>query len=296
MKGGTNRAEFEVEETSGTVSFKMYDVVEDLNYLKTPTDNLLYTNIIDVYYNDNIALRMYLDLIKKNLNLSDPIQKDIYDIIERNEYPQKIIHVAGFYNSFENYPEGALVKKDDIEKLFNPYDFTKKLVGESDSSNGDDGAKRDIGDLDLVKTEGFGYVNFKCIITKMKTLLPELKYIFLNPVGNYKKRWLVEHYKKLGFTTIICSQSILHPNAKNPVCDDNDGEGELMMFADYDVLYSNLEKKVNIGKHNMSRCDNIRGTSGIQGTTSSVGGKKNKSKRRKSKGKKSKRRKSKRRI
>jgi hypothetical protein len=279
MKGGTERAEFEVNETSDIVSFKMYDVVEELKYLKTPTEKLIYTNVVDVYYNDNIALKMYLDLIKKFLNQQDPIQKDIYDIIQHNEYPQKILYIGGFYNSFDKYPEGALVKKNDIEKLFNPHDFTKKIVGDSDSSNGEDGTYRDVGDLDLTKTEGFGYVNLKCIITKMKSLLPELKYVFLNPAGNYKKKWLVEHYKKLGFISMVCSPDISYPK-EMPVCDDKGGRGDLMMFADYEILKSNLETKVSSGKHNMSRCDNIRRT----------GGKKKKTKRRNSKRRNSKRR------
>jgi len=33
MIGGTDRAEFEINETSDIVSFKMYDVVEELKYL-----------------------------------------------------------------------------------------------------------------------------------------------------------------------------------------------------------------------------------------------------------------------
>lgn len=35
-----------------------------------------------------------------------------------------------------------------------------------------------------------------------------------------------------------------------------------MMFAYYEILKSNLETKVSSGKHNMSRCDNIRKTGG----------------------------------
>ena len=283
MIGGTERAEFDVNETSDIVSFKMYDVVEELMYLKTPTEKLIYTNVVDVYYNDNIALKMYLDLISKKLDQEEPIQKDIYDIIKRNEYPQKIIYIAGFYNSFDTFdtehPEGALVKKNDIEKLFNSHDFTKKIVGISDSSNGEDGTYRDVGDLDLVKTEGFGYVNLNCILTKMKFLLPELKYVFLNPAGNYKKKWLVEYYKKLGFTSIVCSSDISYPNEIS-VCDDKGGRGDLMMFADYDILKSNLETKVSSGKHKMSNCDNIR----------RKGGKTKKTKRRYSKRRNSKRR------
>jgi len=33
--------------------------------VKTQSENLIYTNMVDVYYNLNIALKMYLDLIKK---------------------------------------------------------------------------------------------------------------------------------------------------------------------------------------------------------------------------------------
>jgi len=162
--------------------------------------------------------------------------------------------------------------------LFKSHDYTKKIVGESESSNGEDGTYRKVGDLDLTKTEGFGYVNLKCIILKMKSLLPELKYVFLNPAGNYKKKWLVEHYKKLGFRSIVCSPDISYPD-EMAVCDDKGGRGDLMMFADYEILKSNLETKVSSGKHNMSRCDNIRKT----------GGKKKKTKRRYSKRRYSKR-------
>jgi hypothetical protein len=240
----------------------MYDKVNELKLLKTPTNKLIYVNYIDALYNKNDEFLSHIDFVKRYLKDDDPLQKDIKNIIEDGKASEQIIYIAGFFNSGREYtledPTGALIRKSKLKDFFND-DFINKPPHKLVKPNEDGDQERKVGDLDLTKLEGFGTINFKCIISKMKELLPELKYVFLNPSGNYQKEWLVKYYKSLGFETEVCS--ILFDGAATPSRDcDSSGGNELLMFAKYDVLLEKLTEKIKNNKnkqHVESNCGNI---------------------------------------